>query len=193
MSSDTLNPENIGNILAQSTEAFQRLFHYLSTDPGARALLENIFKALIAKLAAKKALSSVSPAQLSALPPSPIIVNPTSMEVNHRQFSKVKIVAILMGAIFAILGASEYTEVGKKMLKPYLDALPMQNLVQYLRTIMQAVVNHINTGPVKHFFQKKKTSSGKKSKSKKSLTDNQREVKDNAALAKTQLNDGGIS
>jgi len=29
--------------------------------------------------------------------------------------------------------------------------------------------------------------------SKKSLTDNQREVKDNAALAKTQLNDGGIS
>jgi len=154
MSSDTLNPENIAKILSQSTEAFQRLFRYLTTDPGARALLENVFKALVAKVAAQKALSTV---EIQKLTPPPIVVKPTSMEVNHRQFSKVKIVAILIGAIFSILGASEYTEVGRNFLKPYLDNLPMQQLVNYLRTIMQAVVNHINTSPVKHFFQKIKS------------------------------------
>jgi hypothetical protein len=136
------NPEALKHLLTQSIKAVKALVDYILVNPGAKALIMDLLKALAVKVTLGKISGNTG-----------VTVKPEEIIVNQHHYSKAKIVSVILGSIVAIIVVIVKADLPGKpnilllenriklFFKPILESMTTSKLAGFLAIIASTFLN----------------------------------------------------
>jgi len=136
------NPEALKHLLTNSIKAVKALVDYILVNPGAKALIMDLLKALAVKVTLGKISGNTG-----------VTVKPEEIIVNQHHYSKAKIVSVILGSIVAIIVVIVKADLPGKpnilllenrvklFFKPILENMTTSKLTGFLAIIASTFLN----------------------------------------------------